>query len=57
VTGMFGDFAAADAFHEAVTQAHTHRTLKLRAHQQTDFGFVSNPPSVPPLAPGTAIPS
>jgi hypothetical protein len=35
VTGMFGDFPAADAFHEAVAQAHTHHTLKLRAHQQT----------------------
>jgi hypothetical protein len=31
VDGMFGDFAAADAFHEA----HTHHTTKLRAHQQT----------------------
>jgi hypothetical protein len=35
VSGMFGDFAAADAFHEAVTEAHTHHTTKLRAHQQT----------------------
>jgi hypothetical protein len=34
VAGMFGDFAAADAFHEAVTQAHTHHTTTLRAHQQ-----------------------
>jgi hypothetical protein len=35
VAGMFGDFAAAEAFHEAVTQAHTHHTAKLRAHQHT----------------------
>jgi uncharacterized protein DUF2563 len=34
VAGMFGNFAAADAFHEAVAQAHTHHTTKLRAHQQ-----------------------
>jgi hypothetical protein len=35
VTGMFGDFAAAHQFHEAVTQAHAHHTAKLRAHQET----------------------
>jgi Protein of unknown function (DUF2563) len=35
VAGMFGDSAAADAFYEAVAQAHTHHILKLRAHQQT----------------------
>ncbi|HZU49556.1 MAG TPA: DUF2563 family protein [Mycobacterium sp.] len=33
--GMFGDFAAAHEFHQAVSQAHTHHTTKLRAHQQT----------------------
>jgi hypothetical protein len=35
VSGMFGDFAAAHEFHQAVSQAHTHHTTKLRAHQQT----------------------
>jgi hypothetical protein len=35
VSGMFGDFAAAAVFHEAVAQAHTHHTVKLRAHQHT----------------------
>ncbi|BBY06746.1 DUF2563 family protein [Mycobacterium noviomagense] len=35
VAGMFGDFPAAHEFHEAVSQAHTHHTTKLRAHQQT----------------------
>jgi pyruvate/2-oxoglutarate dehydrogenase complex dihydrolipoamide acyltransferase (E2) component len=35
VPGMFGDFATAAAFHEAVTQARTQHTAKLRAHQQT----------------------
>jgi lipopolysaccharide biosynthesis protein len=34
VAGIFGDFAAADTFHEAVTQAHIHHTAKLKAHQQ-----------------------
>jgi hypothetical protein len=34
VAGMFGDFAAAHEFHEAVTQAHAHHTARLRAHQQ-----------------------
>ncbi|HZS20211.1 MAG TPA: DUF2563 family protein, partial [Pseudonocardiaceae bacterium] len=32
--GMFGDFAAAHEFHQAVSQAHIHHTRKLRAHQQ-----------------------
>jgi Protein of unknown function (DUF2563) len=35
VPEMFGDFATAEAFHEAVTQAHTQHTAKLRAHQET----------------------
>ncbi|BCQ08445.1 hypothetical protein JMUB5695_01878 [Mycobacterium heckeshornense] len=35
VRGMFGDFAAAYAFCVAVTDAHTHHTARLRAHQQT----------------------
>ncbi|MGH3530426.1 MAG: DUF2563 family protein [Mycobacterium sp.] len=34
VAGMFGDFTAADEFHEAITQAHTHHGAKLRAHQE-----------------------
>jgi hypothetical protein len=34
VAGMFGDFAAADTCYEAVTDAHTHHTSMLRAHQQ-----------------------
>jgi hypothetical protein len=40
VAGMFGDFAAAHEFHEAVAIAHTHHAAKLRAHQQilTDLG-------------------
>jgi Protein of unknown function (DUF2563) len=32
---MFGDFAAAHEFHQAVTQAHAHHTTRLRAHQET----------------------
>ncbi|EUA42874.1 hypothetical protein I552_7615 [Mycobacterium xenopi 3993] len=35
VAGMFGDFAAAHEFHQAVSQAHTHHTNELRGHQQT----------------------
>ncbi|HYB39910.1 MAG TPA: DUF2563 family protein [Mycobacterium sp.] len=35
VGGMFGNFAAAHEFHQAVTQAHTHHTTRLRAHQET----------------------
>lgn len=34
-SGMFGDFAAADAFHEAVTTAHTQHVQNLRGHKQT----------------------
>jgi Protein of unknown function (DUF2563) len=33
--GMFGDFAAADEFHESVAQAHSGHTAQLRAHQAT----------------------
>jgi len=33
--GMFGDFAAADEFHEAVAQAHSGHTAQLQAHQAT----------------------
>jgi hypothetical protein len=35
VTGIFGDFEAAHAFHEAVARSHTHHTAMLRAHQET----------------------
>ena len=35
VSGMFGDFAAADAFHEAVTAAHAQHVKNLQAHQET----------------------
>ncbi|OJZ64759.1 hypothetical protein BRW65_28695 [Mycobacterium paraffinicum] len=34
-SGMFGDFAAADAFHSAVTAAHTQHVKNLQGHQQT----------------------
>ena len=34
-SGTFGDFAAADAFHEAVTAAHTQHVQNLQGHQQT----------------------
>ena len=34
-SGMFGDFPAADAFHEAVTSAHSQHVNNLQAHQQT----------------------
>jgi hypothetical protein len=33
--GMFGDFDAADEFHEAVAQAHSGHASQLRAHQET----------------------
>jgi exonuclease V gamma subunit len=32
---MFGDFAAAHEFHQAVSQTRTHHTKQLRGHQQT----------------------
>lgn len=34
-SGMFGDFAAADAFHSAVTLAHTQHVQNLQGHKQT----------------------
>ncbi|MFZ1179084.1 MAG: DUF2563 family protein [Mycobacterium sp.] len=34
-SGMFGKFAAADAFHEAVTSAHTRHVKTLQGHQET----------------------
>jgi hypothetical protein len=33
-SGMFGDFAAADAFHEAVTSARARHVTTLQAHQE-----------------------
>lgn len=35
ISGMFGDFAAADAFHEAVSSAHAQHVETLQAHQET----------------------
>lgn len=35
MSGMFGDFDAADAFHEAVSLAHGKHVKNLRAHAQT----------------------
>jgi uncharacterized protein DUF2563 len=34
-SGMFGDFAAADTFHQAVTTAHAQHVKNLQAHQET----------------------
>ncbi len=34
-SGMFGEFAAAEAFHEAVSSAHAQHVTDLQAHQQT----------------------
>lgn len=34
-SGMFGDFAAADAFHEAAATAHTQHVQSLQGHRQT----------------------
>lgn len=33
--GMFGDFDAAETFHEAIAQAHTQHVTMLRAHGET----------------------
>jgi hypothetical protein len=33
--GMFGEFAAAESFHEAVTSAQAQHVKTLQAHQQT----------------------
>jgi hypothetical protein len=35
MSGMFGDFAAAASFHEAVTSAQAHHVKTLQAHQET----------------------
>lgn len=34
-SGMFGEFPAAEEFHEAVSAAHTRHVTNLKAHQQT----------------------
>lgn len=34
MSGMFGELAAADAFHEAVTAAHAQHVKNLQAHQE-----------------------
>ena len=34
-SGMFGDFPAADDFHDIVTAAHAHHAKTLQAHQET----------------------
>ncbi|MEE6179068.1 DUF2563 family protein [Mycobacterium sp. 050134] len=34
-SGMFGEFAAAQEFHAAVSAAHTRHVANLKAHQQT----------------------
>ena len=34
-SGMFGDFAAADAFHEAVSSAHAQHVKTLQAHHES----------------------
>lgn len=34
MSGMFGDFAAADAFHEAVSSAHAQHVRILQSHQE-----------------------
>ena len=34
MSGIFGDFAAADAFHEAVTSAHAQHVKTLQAHHE-----------------------
>ena len=35
LVGMFGDFAAADDFHDAVSAAHAHHLKALQSHQQS----------------------
>jgi hypothetical protein len=34
ISGMFGDFAAAEEFHDAVRSAHTRQVKTLQAHQE-----------------------
>jgi hypothetical protein len=35
MSGMFGEFAAAESFHEAVATAQAHHVKTLKAHQET----------------------
>jgi hypothetical protein len=35
VAGMFGEFAAADDFHDAISAAHAHHVKALQNHQQS----------------------
>ena len=35
LSGMFGEFAAAESFHDAVAAARAHHVKTLRAHQET----------------------
>jgi hypothetical protein len=35
MSGMFGEFAAAESFHEVVAMAQAHHAKTLQAHQQT----------------------
>jgi hypothetical protein len=35
MSGMFGEFAAAESFHDAVTLAHAHHVKNLHAHRET----------------------
>ena len=43
-TGMFGDFAAADAFHDAISAAHAQHISALQGHHETlnDVGAKSH---------------
>ncbi|WP_156688656.1 DUF2563 family protein [Mycobacterium sp. Marseille-P9652] len=38
-SGMFGDFAAADAFHEAISSAHAQHIANLTAHHEALASF------------------
>ncbi|ORV85526.1 hypothetical protein AWC11_01465 [Mycobacterium interjectum] len=40
--GMFGDFAAAETFHQAVTAAHLQHVKSLHVHQETLTGLGHN---------------
>ena len=42
MSGMFGEFAAAEAFHDAVRSAHTQHVKTLQAHQEVLTAVGSN---------------
>jgi hypothetical protein len=42
MSGMFGEFAAAEAFHDAVRSAHTEHVKTLQAHQEVLTAVGSN---------------